>query len=1065
MVRSPVWIASILPLVAFSSVLGAAAVHFEPVRSENGSPPDVVTALLQDRQGFVWIGSREGLTLFDGYTFTSFVHDPSDPTSISDNAIRTLFEDSHGRLWIGTNTGGLNRLDRGVFTFAHFRHDSADEHTLSHDSVYAIAETADGALWVGTQKGLNRFEPDTGRAERFGTGDDGGRLGHEYVTALVTDRTGGLWVGTVGGGLNLIDPRTGRLEVLDHGPTQALPRGIGDVFALLATGSGDLVVGTGAGLFLMNESTRSFRRFISDPGEPGAEAAPLVTSLSAGRAGKVWVGTHGHGLEEADLTSRTLRAIRGDTPLEEGIGDQRVISLLSDRSGALWVGTWGAGLKRLTESALHLAAVTRKLPVPADIVDLDVTALGSDHLGGLWIGTRSGSLLRRDPAVATWRRFSGPEKPTILQVAEGPGGDIWVGTSEGLSRVQPATGEVVRYRHLPGDPSSLGPGYVPAFLVDREGRLWVGTGEGGVHQIDREGRVLRRFLHDAADPGTLSDNYVTVLRQDRAGRLWVGTRSGGLNALDPATGRVTRYMPRAGQDDSFSHHHVTSILEDARGRLWIGTDGGGLNRADDIEAPGGARFTRYATAAGLSDDNIMAILQDDDGTLWISTKRGVSRFDPDSETFTNFLVADGLPSAEFEPGAAARAGKVLHFGSVKWIAAIAAGTPRTTTAPAPTVITSIRTLSRNIRGGNPVTGLDRLEIPHGEWLSIELAVLDFDVGGSHRYAYRLDEGNPSWVELGSRRAITFSKLAPGTYDFVARGRGRQAVFSETTPVLKVVVVPPFWMTTWFRVVAGLGLLAAAVAVHRVRLSTLERRNLELLNLQEQREVARKALAGAYDRLTLLTRRLEAAKEEERKSIARELHDEMGPALTAVVINLQLLAAGNDQAKTPRRIADSIEIVDRMVQKVRDVSLDLRPPLLDEMGLVPALKGYLETQAERTGIEIEVRGDNDLMNLPPEVEITAFRVAQEAVTNVIRHASASRVVVTIAHRSGKLEIGVVDDGRGFDVRATMEALSTGKALGLLGMQERARMLGGEFRIEATPGQGTSVRVVVPVEGIA
>jgi signal transduction histidine kinase len=271
------------------------------------------------------------------------------------------------------------------------------------------------------------------------------------------------------------------------------------------------------------------------------------------------------------------------------------------------------------------------------------------------------------------------------------------------------------------------------------------------------------------------------------------------------------------------------------------------------------------------------------------------------------------------------------------------------------------------------------------------------------------------------------------------------------------------MTWWFRILAGGVLLGGAFASHRVRLSRLEQRNRQLLELQAQRERANADLARAYERLQSLARRLEAAKEEERKDIARELHDDMGPTLTAVVINLQLIGLEKDADKAKHRIADSIDLVDRMVQQIRDLSLDLRPPLLDEMGLVAALRGYLETQAQRTGIEIEVAGDT-VPDLTPEIEITAFRVAQEAVTNAIRHAKARRIEVSVEPVNGTLAIRVHDDGKGFDVQGTVEGPATGKSIGLLGMQERAKLLGGDLRITSAPGRGTTVQLRLPLQSV-
>jgi signal transduction histidine kinase len=572
--------------------------------------------------------------------------------------------------------------------------------------------------------------------------------------------------------------------------------------------------------------------------------------------------------------------------------------------------------------------------------------------------------------------------------------------------------------------------------------------------------VQQRFLHDPEDPESISDDYVTTLYEDHRGTLWVGTRSGGLNALDRETGRAVRYLPEPGKDDALSHHYVTSIVEDSENTLWIGTGGGGLNqviRDDD----GSLRFTRVTEAQGLIDDDVMGIAEDADGSFWISTKRGLTRFDLRTGAFASLFVADGLPSGEFEPGAVTSSAQTLYFGSVRGLVAIPRGSSFPEQAASPTVITSIKTAAGELVGDSPVWELRELEIPWGDWLSLEFAVMDYSAEHRHHYSYRLGD-DTEWIDLGPHRDVTFTNLNPGLYDFAVRGRNSQGVWSMAAPVLKLNIVPPFWMTLWFRLVLLLAVISAAVLWHRVRTAALKKRNIELWELTEQREKARQELRRAFDRLRKLTRRLEVAKEDERKRIARELHDDMGPSLTAVIINLQLLSNGPDKEKAAQRIADTIDLVDRMVERIRDLSLNLRPPLIDELGLVAALSGYLEAQAERTGIEIELKEGTVEKGLPPEVEITAFRVVQEAVTNVIRHAGADAATVIVRQRDGRLDLIVSDRGRGFNVGDTMERASAGKAIGLLGIQERVSMLGGQVAIESTPGKGTTIRASMPVE---
>lgn len=1036
-----------------SSVSAAAApgdasrgLHFGRIGSEGGPPSEVVTAVYQDRLGFVWIGSRTGLTVYDGHSFTSFEHDPSDPSSISDNAVRTIHEGGDGSLWVGTNTGGLNRLDRATWRFERFRHRSDDPRSLSHDSVYAIVEDRAGALWIGTQRGLNRFDAKTRTFQRF-------EVGSSYVTALLVDREGRLWVGTVRGGLHRYAGAGETFDTWrhDHGDPQSL--GDDSVFSLLEQPSGVLWIGTNAGLDRMDVGRGTFRHF--------QVTHPIVTALASGAAGRIWAGTFGGGLIELDTHTGTTRAFQHDPQRNASLPADRVLSLLADRAGALWIGTWGGGLCRVSGSGILLMAGADAVPEPPVLSDRDVTALAYDADGGLWIGTRNGTLLRKDPKAGALQPYPAGAG-SILRILPLGDGTVWVGTSNGIERVDRRSAQVTRLRHDPTEASSIGPGFVSAIRENGAGHFWVGTGEGGVQELRRDGRVLRRFVHQPGDPASLSDDYVTVLHEDGTGTLWVGTRSGGLNALDPRTGRAQRYRADPANPRAISSDYVTAILEDARGRLWVATGGGGLNRVDRGSPAEAATFQRFTTADGLVDNNVMGLLEDDDGSLWLSTKRGLSRFSPERGTCTNYFTADGLPSGEFEFGAAARHTGALHFGSVRWVVSIPAGTPLEPPMASPTVITSLRRESEQRPEDRPPWALRKFEIPYGRWFSIEVAVLDYATEQGHAHAYRLGDASTGWTDLGPRRTITFTDLDPGTYAFVARGRNSQGVWTETSPPLTIRVVPPFWMTWWFRFLSGGIVLATVVFMHRVRLSSLERRNRKLMELHEQRERANAELAQAYERLQLLARRLEAAKEEERKEIARELHDDLGPALTAVVINLQLLGTEASADRARRRIEDSIDLVDRMVQQIRDLSLDLRPPLLDEMGLVSALKGYLETQAERTGLEIEVRGDASCPDLAPEMEITAFRVAQEAVTNAIRHAAARKVTVSIRSVDGVLAILVEDDGKGFDARGTLLGPATGKYLGLLGMQERARMLGGELELDSTPGRGTRVRLQLPLD---
>lgn len=1053
--------ALLLPVLLAIGPAHAEGLHFERIGSVSGPPPEVITTIYEDRAGFIWIGSRDGLIRYDGYSFEVFEHDTSDPGSISDNSIRMIYEDSQRNLWVGTNTGGLNRLDRATWEFEHFRHDSADPASLSHDSVYAIVEDRGGDLWIGTQVGLNRFDPERGAFERFLHAPGvPGALSNDYIFWLYADPDGRLWVSTIGGGLNVRDPETGSFSVYRHDPEDPYSISSDNPLVIVEDPSGTLWVASMDGVNLFERETGTFRRFGMGPSPNMRLSNTLATSLAIGTPGTLWVGTQGGGLNRIDASTGEVRSWRHDPTAPQGLGDDIVSALLRDSSGGLWIGTWGGGLSRLTPASLLVSKSAEKARMPEGLTSRDVTALAHDNTGGLWIGTRSGDLVRRDPDRGIDRTFlrGGGERTSriISNIAQDPQGNVWVGTNAGLVRIDPATGRTTEFQHEPQDHESLGPGYVKALFVDSAGNVWVGTGEGGLQRIDEDGRVVERYLHDPSDPRSLSDNYITAILEDRSGALWVGTRSAGLNRVDTQTRRVTRFLPKPEDEESLSHHFVSSIFEDSTGHLWIGTGGGGLNRLRED----GATFDRFTEKDGLLDDDVMGIVEDEKGSLWVSTKRGLARFDPHVPAFSSLVVADGLPSGEFEPGAVTRDRNALYFGSVKGLVAVPSGIRFPEPTASPTVITEIRTAQGELPLDRPVWELEHLEVPWGEWLSMQFAVLDYSADHRHSFAYRLGGSDAEWVDLGSRRDITFTDLDPGIHELAIRGRNHQGVWSTASPALRIEVIPPIWMTWWFRSLTLLAIVGVVVTMHRVRVNAVKKRNRELIRLHDQREKARQELARAYDRLRHLTRRLEAAKEDERRHIARELHDELGPALTAVIINLHLIR--QNPATAVERVADTIDLADCLLDQVRDLSLDLRPPLLDELGLVPALRGYIETEAKRAGISIDVVELGSVSDLPNEVEIAAFRLVQEAVTNVIRHAQAGKVSVIVRKENGTLELRVKDDGKGFDVDSTL-AGPAGNALGLLGMQERVQNLGGELRIDSTPGRGTEVRGRMSVAG--
>jgi signal transduction histidine kinase/streptogramin lyase len=683
--------------------------------------------------------------------------------------------------------------------------------------------------------------------------------------------------------------------------------------------------------------------------------------------------------------------------------------------------------------------------------------------GRVWIGTLN-ARVEVHAAGSDARSIDIANLPLRMVEARGA---IWIGSSNGLLRLDPDTESIRRYAHDPSDPESLGRGWAWSVHEDRRGRLWVGTGEGGLHRLLDDGRFAH-YTHEAENPASLSDNYVTVIGEAPDGRLWVGTRSGGLNAFDPERSEFRRFLPDPADDMSLSHHSVSAILFDGGGSMWVGTAGGGLNHAVKDARGEVTGFERITEREGLISNNVVSLLEDEDGSLWIGTRRGLSRFDPADGRFVNYGTADGLASAEMTAGAAAAGRDSLYFGTHRGVTAVRKGTPFPDVAPSPTVVTAIRIVGGRQPAERPAPIDPDFTIPWGRILSFEFSVLDYGDRRRHRYQYRISGRRDEWIDLGSRHEITFADLDPGRYDLSVRGRNDQGVWSELDQPIRIEVVPPFWMTTWFRFLIVASIVGAAIGSHQFRMTRLARRNRELEDLKNQREMAleearksQEALHGAYDRLRRLTRRLEVAKEEERKHLARELHDEMGQALTTAKLNLQLFSGSEGLEDRNRRVTETLSLLDRMIVHVRALSLDLRPPLLDELGLSAALRGYTEALTRRSGVRVDLVIDSIPRDVPTEVEIAAFRVVQESLTNVLRHSGARRAEVNVRYDPSGFELRVEDDGRGFDVGAALERAVGGEHVGLLGMRERVESMGGALTVDSAPGTGTRIQARIPV----
>ena len=866
----PAVFAPLLVVAIFTGSLCAQErnIRFRQLSIEDGLSQSTVKCILQDRHGFIWIGTEDGLNRFDGYTFTIYKHDLDDPASLSDSWVWTLFEDSEGILWAGTRAGGLNRFHPETESFTRFQNTPEDPTSLSNDSVRVIYEDTQRNLWIGTAGGLNRFDRATSGFARFHHNPSKpDSLAHDLVLAIYEDRNGTLWVGTEDGGVDELNRLEGSFRHHGHDSEDPTTISADRIDEILEDGDGLLWVASyGGGLSRLHTVTGQFERFQHDPANPNSLAHNRVLDVIKDRDGTLWVSTE-DGLNEY-LPETGSFARYGHDPVDpRSLSGNAVTAVFQDRGGVLWVGTKASGVNTWNVVTGSFSHFKHEPDDPTSLSSNIVTAF-ADAGDDLWIGTFRGGLNRLHRPSSTFEQFlHDPSDPNSLNdnrvgsLLLDSSGALWVGTfGDGLNRLNLATGHIERYVHDPENPSSLSAGGVPAIFEDSEGVVWVGTHGGGLNRFVPGTGTFVHYTHDPERPTSLGSNRVMTFAEDSSGVLWIGTAGGGLNRFDRANGTFSRYQHNDDDPESLASDDVMSIFEDGAGALWLGT-AGGLNRWDRVlrNAHRGL-FKRYTERDGLPNNFVYGILPDDDGNLWLSTNRGLSKFNAAKGTFKNFDVTQGLQSNEFNTGAyhASVSGE-MFFGGVNGFNAFYPKDVRGNTHAPQVALTGFFKFNQPVELDHALTDLDRVELDYRDYVvSFEFAALDFTAPEKNTYAYKLEGFDRDWMHLGNNRRVTYTNLEAGDYTFRVKGSNNDGVEGKEGVEIQMHVVPSPWKTWWAYGLYSMFVCGLLFAYARAQQRKLEREAEYSRKLEREVEARTRELAAGKEDLEKLNVKLEEA---------------------------------------------------------------------------------------------------------------------------------------------------------------------------------------------------------------
>ncbi|MCP5047435.1 MAG: response regulator [bacterium] len=744
--------------------------------SEDGLPQISIYDIAQTGDGYLWIGTQNGLTRFDGVEFKVFNDINTD--GLNESLILALVVDRNGVLWIGTDGGGLARYNEGTFTTYSIQEGLAGDH------VTALCEDREGNLWIGTRGGLCRFS--NGKFMTY-TAKDG--LLDTNINALLQDRQGNLWVGTMRGGLF----RFSGGKFTAYTTREGLAGN--NVSALLEDHAGNLWIGTRDG-GLSRYDGENFTTYRVTEGL----SHNAIYSLYEDRGGNFWVGTRG-GLNRFGNGKFMSYA----KPKE--LANSTINRLYEDVEGSLWIGVMGLGLARLQDG--KFTAYASEEGLSGDFA----ASVYQDSRGDFWIGTMGGGLNHfKDGKFTSYSENEGLGSRVVLSTLEDRQGNFWIGTyGGGLNRME--DGKFFAYTTEDG----LSDNNLTSVYQDREGNLWIGT-INGLNRME-DGKFIVYTVKDG-----LSGNNIRLLHQDREGILWIGTHSG-LTSLNE--GKFTAYTRKEG----LSHDKVISFHEDKDGVLWIGTQGGGLDRMKN------GKLTAYTAKQGLVDDTIYAILEDDFGKLWMSSNKGIfniereefDRFDSgkiDSLHCTSYGKPDGMKVNEcsgscLPAGCKDNEGK-LWFATLKGVAVVDPSALNLNQRPPSVIIEKI------LVDNEPVSMDEKLQLPPGKGnFEFHYTAPSFLVPKRVKFKYRLIGLDDRWVDAGTRRAAYFTSITPGDYRFQVIACNNDGAWNTVGTSFEFYLEPYFYQTGVFYFFCGLLVMLSGVLFYRMRVKSLKNRKIQL----------------------------------------------------------------------------------------------------------------------------------------------------------------------------------------------------------------------------------------------
>jgi ligand-binding sensor domain-containing protein/signal transduction histidine kinase len=861
--------------------------HFSHITETDGLSNPNVHCIYQDSKGFMWFGTEDGLDQYDGYKFRKFVPVENDPSSISTVYIRTILGTNEGNLWIGT-TDGLNFYDRKKDIFIQYATSKIDSNSISADDVSSIVFDCDSNLWLGTTAGgLNYFDRKTKKFTHYqNIPGSPSSIYSNRIQNLFLDKNQNLWIGTADGVLDLSVKNSSQFQHIHLVGKNNGKENVDQIRAIIQDRKGNYWIATsGSGLYKMKilpDKKFEFVNFRNDPKDPNTVSNNHVSQLIENKEGGLWIGTENGGLNYLDTNETRFVHYFYNEMNRESLGHNSVWSLFQDNLSNLWVGTFTAGLNL---NAANKTGFRLYKNIPGDTKSLShntVSAFFEDHTNTVWVGTDGGGLNSFNKTDGSFKHYNKNNaklgSDAVLCIYEDKHYNLWVGTWDGgLNLLDRKTGT---FKQFTKENSGLGCNNIITIMEDTRGVLWVGTfwGEGGISRYDEE---QKRFITYKAENSGLPHNTVYSIINGSDNTLYLATANG-LSNFDPVNNSFKNYYTSADNANSLSNNTIITLLFVKDSILWIGT-AAGLNKLN-VKTN---KFKRYLVKDGLPNASIVGIEEDQEGNIWLSTGNGLSRLDPKTGIFKNFDMSDGLQGKSFYRCShyKSKHGEI-YFGGTKGYNVYDPKEITELRIKPPIYLTEFRIFNENVKVAAKNSPLQKQISEAGEiWLRYDQSVITFEFAAIYyaapekiTYEYKLENFDKAWNPVREERAATYTNLNPGKYTFRVRIPCKNGICNEEGTSIRVIVVPPFWMTWWFRIILIFTLALILLTIFMLRTKSIQERNKMLeemvdkrtRELQQKNEIMKLQSNELNETNTLLEERQQQIEEQAETLLAQKL---------------------------------------------------------------------------------------------------------------------------------------------------------------------------------------------------